>query len=111
MAEEHKEQQMSGQIMYMLSEGMSKKEIEAELVAKGYDEYLVMRMLEECIRLRSTRRRSQGMLLVMAGAICCFASFLLTISSSSMSQGMPGLFGLTSVGVVLVFAGLMYIFS
>ena len=102
---------LAQQIMHLLDEETPKREIEQLMLDKGYDSHIVTRTIEECTVLRNNRRRAKGMLLIMAGALACFTSFLLTLTSSSISESSWQLFGLTSIGVSLVMAGLFYIFG
>lgn len=109
MSESHTK--LSLQVMQMLDEQVPKRDIEQALIQKGFDEFVVKNTIEECTQLRNNRRRARGMLLVVAGALTCLTSFVLTMSSASLQNSSWQLFGLTSVGVTLVLAGLLYIFS
>lgn len=102
---------LSQQVMQLLDDEIPKREIEQRMLDKGYERSIIERTIEECSILRSNRRRARGMLLITAGALLCFTSFVLTVFSSSLSDSSLQLFGLTSVGVLLVMTGLFYIFG
>ncbi len=106
---QHSEQSLTQLTMELFAEGHPRKEIEEILAEKGQEEFYINKIIEECIKLRNARKRTLGMGLIFAGAILCFTSFLLTITSASLTDSSWGLFGLTSVGVMLVLAGLMQI--
>ncbi len=108
---EQKENSLTELTMELFARGLTRKEVEDELTQKGHEEFYIKKIIDEYLKLRNAKKRTVGMALIMAGALCCFASFLLTITSASMTESSWGLFGLTSVGVGLVFAGLMYIFA
>jgi hypothetical protein len=90
--------------------GMTTQQMEAELVKEGIDERHVAEMLRELKKLYYAKRTSQGLVLILIGAIICLTSCIVTFFSSYSSMSLA-LYGLTSIGVVIVFAGLMKIFG
>ena len=106
-----KEQSLTELTMELFASGLTRAEVEAELTSKGHEEFYIRKIVDECIQLRNSRKRTIGMALILVGALCCFSSFLLTITSASMTESSWGLFGLTSLGVCVSFVGLMYIFG
>ena len=57
------------------------------------------------------RNRNQGVNLIIMGAVVCFLSFLLTITSSFSHGSFPYvLYGLTSCGILIAFAGFTKVF-
>ncbi len=95
----------------MLESGRQREEIETDLLAKGHEETLVKNVVGEAIKLRLDSNRTRGMQLIFSGAIVCFLSFLLTITSSFSHGSFPYvLYGLTSVGIGIAFVGLMKVF-
>ncbi|PQJ10187.1 hypothetical protein CJD36_015965 [Flavipsychrobacter stenotrophus] len=107
---QQKEQSLTDLTMELFARGLTRKEVEEELASKGQEEFYIKKIIDECLKLRNARKRTIGMILIVAGALCCFSSFLLTITAASMTESSWGLFGLTSIGVGLAFTGLMYIF-
>jgi hypothetical protein len=95
----------------LFENGMTRTEIETHLLDNGHDEQFVKELVSETVKLRDTKRRSQGLILILVGALICFTSFLLTITST-YTQGNFSLvlYGLTSLGIIIVFTGLMKIF-
>jgi hypothetical protein len=99
------------QVLNMLNEGTGREQIESILLEKGHDERFVKDLVQETVKLRHARQRSQGLTLILSGAVVCFLSFLLTITSSFSHSSFPMiLYGLTSVGIIIVFAGFMKVF-
>ncbi len=107
----NQQESISEYVISLLNNGQRREEIEAQLMEKGHEETFVKEIVVESIKLRDSKRRSQALALVLSGAVICFLSFLLTITSS-FSHGSFGfvLYGLTSLGIVVVFAGLMKVF-
>jgi hypothetical protein len=102
---------ISQHITNLLEDGQGREQIEKHLREQGHDERFVTDIVKEAITLYDAKRRSQGLTLILSGAVVCFGSFLLTITSSFGSRAFPMvLFGLTSVGIVVVFAGFVKIF-
>ena len=95
----------------MLSNGQGREQIEAALLLQGHDDNFVKELVEECIKLHYAKRRAQGLTFILCGAVVCFLSFLLTITSSMTHFSFPlVLYGLTSAGLLLVFTGFMKVF-
>ncbi|MCW3122999.1 MAG: hypothetical protein JWQ38_2491 [Flavipsychrobacter sp.] len=102
---------LSKHIIFLLNEGQRREEIEQDLLGQGHDEKFVKTLVQECQALRYSQRRTQGLTLILIGAIICFASFLITITSSFTHTSFPYvLFGLTSAGVIVVFVGFTRVF-
>ena len=54
---------------------------------------------------------AQGLTLILIGAVICLMSFALSITASETHLNFPlVLYGLTSVGIIVVFAGFMKVF-
>ncbi len=98
-------------IITMLNNGLNRERIEEHLVENGHEIQFVKEVVRESVKLRYAKRRSHGLSLILCGAVICFASFLLTITSSftHSSFGIV-LYGLTTVGIIVVFAGFTKIF-
>lgn len=98
-------------IMRRLQEGERRAQIVQELLEQGHEMRFITEIMDEALKLHYARKRSKGLVLIMVGAMVCFTSFLLTISGvvSGDAHGFA-LFGLTTIGVVIVFAGFVLIF-
>ena len=98
-------------VFALLDEGQGRELIESRLQEKGHDEQFVKELVKEAIKLRQSKRITQGLGFILAGALICFTSFLLTITGTFSQGAFPWvLYGLTSAGIIVVFAGFMRIF-
>lgn len=106
-----KQASLTDSIMHMLNEGYKREEIITTLLARGHDERYASEMLHETAKLRSNRLRTQGLALILAGAVICLLSCVLTITTSSLNGSFPYvLYGLTTLGILVVFAGFVKVF-
>ncbi|MCF8449510.1 MAG: hypothetical protein K9G49_06520 [Taibaiella sp.] len=98
-------------ILRMLEYGETREQIERNLVDQGHAFRFAQEIVAETVKLRYARRRTKGLAMVLVGAIVCFLSFLLTITGmfAGDEYGFV-LFGLTGLGVIIVFTGLTYVF-
>ena len=104
-------QSLSTYVMTLLEEGQGREQIETLLLEKGHDEKFVKELVKEARQLWDTKRRSQGLTLILIGAVMCFLSFVLTITSTFSTGSFPYiLYGLTSLGIIVVFTGVMKVF-
>ena len=107
----NEQQSLSTKVYTMLDEGQMRADIEQFLLEKGHDIKFVKELISETSKLRDTRRRAQGMVFILGGAVVCFLSFLLTITSSFSNNTFPYvLYGVTSLGIIIVFTGLTKVF-
>ena len=98
-------------VLRALNDGRSKAEIESELLIEGHDERFIKDLMQETMRLRYARRRSQGLSFILVGILICFASFLLTLGATSIQGNFSIiLYGLTTVGIIFVFSGFTMVF-
>ena len=102
---------LSEYVTSLLDKGQGREQIEKHLLQKGHEERFVKDLVSEAVKLRYSKRRTQGLALILSGAIICFLSFLLTITSSFTHSSFPlVLYGLTSLGIIVVFIGFMRVF-
>ena len=102
---------LSKYVASLLEDERGREYIETDLIEKGHDESFVKDFVAEAITLHNAKKRSQGLTLILIGAVICFASFLLTITSSFSHDSFPWvLYGLTSAGIIVIFAGFMKVF-
>ncbi len=105
------QESLSTYVLSLLDEGQGREQIETQLLEQGHDERFVKDLVAEVQKLRYSKRRAQGLALILTGAVICFLSFLLTITSSFTHGSFPWvLYGLTSIGIIVVFMGLMKVF-
>jgi hypothetical protein len=97
--------------MRMLEEGETREQIEKALMEQGHAYAFVKELVAETAKLRYAQRRVKGLAMILGGALICLISFLLTVTDAvSGNTYFTVLFGLTSLGVIVVFVGLMYVF-
>lgn len=92
-----------------LANGLDNKQVEAEMLKMGIDERNVPGFLQEYKKMRNAGNTTIGLYFILAGALLCLVSCVLTLAFSSASGFI--LYGLTSIGVIIVFVGLARIFS
>lgn len=100
---------LAEQVVDLLNRGRKREQIIEELQAQGHEAYFARNLVEETYKMRTAKLRSQGLTLVLIGAVVCLLSCILTITTTSSLSLV--LFGLTSVGILFVFAGLIKIFG
>lgn len=111
MAETAENTSLSMYVLNLLDQGQNREEIENDLMQKGHEERFVKDLLQETIKLRNAKMRTQGLALILGGALICLVSCVLTISSSVTYNNVPWvLYGLTTVGILVVFAGFVKVF-
>lgn len=104
-------QEISVHILARLSKGHTRLQIEAELVEQGHDVQFVKDMLREAVKLRSSKKRVLGLALILAGALICLLSCVLSIVLHlSPTTFAVVLYGFTSLGILLAFAGFTQVF-
>ncbi len=105
------QQSLSEYVYSLLEDGHGKEEIEKLLLEKGNDPKFVKELISEVAKLRQSKRMSQGLGLILLGAVICLTSCVITLTQSlSHDTFMWVLYGLTSVGILVVFAGFMRVF-
>jgi hypothetical protein len=111
MGQETTHTSVSEYIMGLLGRGYKREQVEAELLQKGHEAYFVKQIVQETINLRNSKARAQALIFILCGAALCLISCIITMGSSlSHSSFSMVLYGLTSIGIILVFAGLAKIF-
>lgn len=95
----------------MLDSGVSRQQIENDLVSMGQSRQFAADIVSELVKMRDAKKRSQGLMLILAGAFICFISFLLTVTGFVSGDAYNFvLFGVTSLGVIVIFAGFTMVF-
>ncbi len=96
----------------MLRKGLSDDKIRASLHDRYQDEFLVEKLMAEVKKLRNSAKTTSGLIFVFIGAVLLLLSCILTLTGSYSSGTFgPFLFGLTSIGLIIVFIGLVKIFN
>ncbi len=98
-------------VVTLLMAGHKKAEIEGRLLQQGHDARFVQELVAEAVKLHHMKMRKQGLSLILGGACICLVSCVLAITSSATHLNFPiVLYGLTSLGVIFIFAGFVKIF-
>ena len=98
-------------VLDLLEQGQNREQIEALLLGKGHDVKFVNELVRETIKFRQTKRMAQGLALIAGGAVICLVSCVLTITLNLSHESFAWvLYGLTSVGIAVIFAGFMRVF-
>ncbi len=98
-------------VVTLLVAGHTREEIEVRLLEQGHDQRFVQELVAEGVKLHNMKIRAQGLSLILGGAFICLLSFILSITASFTHINFPiVLYGLTSLGIIVVFAGFVKIF-
>jgi len=92
-----------------LQKGLDNTQIKAELINKGIDERDIPEMLKEISKMRHSRNVTSALYFILAGAFLCLISCIITLMSAQTNAVV--LYGLTSLGIVIIFVGLYKIFG
>jgi|GEM_PF-1003596 len=96
----------------LLKQGLSDAEIESLLKEKYKDVFMVRNLMKEVKQIRNAQKNTTGLVLIAIGAALMLLSSVLSLSGSlSSGSSWYFLFGLTTIGVIIVFAGLIQIFG
>ena len=102
---------LSSHIADRLRQGQKKDDIVAALLQDGHEERFARDIVNETAKMRNARALQQGLTLILIGGLMALASCIITIMSSFSSQGFGiVLYGMTTAGIVLIFAGFTKIF-
>ena len=97
-------------ILSLLEMGHSRIEIETSLRSEGHDVGAIRTLLIRLSKLQSGRKQVQAVSLIIAGSVLCLLCLLLTITSIYPHQSFYlALYGLASMGALLVLTGMIMI--
>jgi hypothetical protein len=96
----------------MMDNGTAASEIEKELAAKGLDQQHISDLIQRGKKWQGAKRTRKGSLLVLVGVITLGIGFLscLVVHYTGGEIGLP-LYGITILGLLIVFSGLIFIFQ
>ncbi len=94
-----------------IKKNWSVEEVAQKLVVDGHDEVSVDLLLREYKKMRNNARQSKGFMLMAAGAILGFLSFLFTVLNVFPGHTNLVLYGLTTLAISVAFWGLYYVFE
>ncbi len=93
-----------------ISNGLQLKEMEQKLGELGMEEGSIPAMMKEIAKLRNARKTAKGLVYILIGAAMCLISCIVTLVMPESDTTLV-LYGLTSLGIIVVFIGLMHIFN
>ena len=94
-----------------LVERLNSEEIEAKLMALGVDSDNRAVYIKAYNKIKYAKRQSLGFILAGIGALLGFVSCVLTMINPIPALNDFFLFGLTTIAVIIVFAGLYLVFE
>ena len=94
-----------------IGSNLTPQAIEEELQSKGLDAVAISEHLKEYKRIRNAKRQFTGFVLMAVGAFLGFLSCVLTVSEAFPEWYNFLLYGLTIIGVSIVFMGLYFVFE
>jgi hypothetical protein len=100
--------QLSVHILDMLNNGSKKDQTIDELVKEGHEEYFARQMVEQTIKLRNSKLMADGLRLILIGAAICLLSCIFALTSTGNFHLV--MYGMTTLGILIIFAGLVKIF-
>jgi hypothetical protein len=96
----------------LFNEGNSAEEISTQLRNKGIKDNLLQQALDEVKKLRYTRRRNTGFIWCGIGIFLLVSGCMLAFIQFSNGQNIRfAMYGLTSIGVVIMIKGLIDVFG
>jgi len=105
------QQHLIDHIHELLNKGEKREFIVSSLVDQGHEEAFAHTFVQETAAAYYYRQRCTGINCIIAGAIICFISCVLSITASYTHLNFPFvLYGLTSLGILVAFAGFVKIF-
>ena len=97
-------------ILDMLKHEHSHEDIHLALKGQGLEDGHISVLVAETRKLHDMKQLAVGLSFICGGAVICLASCIITLVQGAAAMSNVTLVGLTSVGVAVVFAGLMKIF-
>ena len=94
-----------------LANNLSLQSVEAELQQKGLDADAIIAHINEFKKQRNAKKQFKGFVLISIGAFLGFLSCVLTILQVFPEWYSLVLYGITFVGVSIIFVGLYFVFE
>lgn len=98
----------TSKIQQWIADKLDEQKIVAELSALGHDSDTIEAHLKEFNRVKYTKRQNSGLVYLVVGAVLGFVSCVLSILNPFPELFNWILYGITSIAVVLICAGLYY---
>lgn len=98
-------------IQQWISAKLEPHAVEKELFAKGFDTESIAAHLKEYKRILNSKRQTNGFICLAVGAFMGFISCVLTLANPVPELYNVILYGLTSLAILIIFAGLYFLFE
>ena len=103
---------LSHEVLDLIEKGYNREEIEAKLVANGYDLMFVKKMVNELTLEKNRKKRVQAKSFIVFGCFIVVFCFLLANSFIFSSHYLNlALYGIASLGALLALAGILLFLS
>jgi len=104
--------QHTAKVKALLEQQLHHDEIKAALLQEGVDESTLNEMMTLVFKHQNAKRVNKGLGVLVIGLLFLFAGFFCTICfHNSTLNYQISLYGFTSLGITLVFAGMVMIFG
>jgi len=112
MREHHIPDGLTHEIYQLYEGGHTTDEIRQRLISRGLEMALVDEMVYTIKEVRMKRRRSRGLIFTGIGAVVLVLAFAVTflLHMYDMNTGIS-LYGMTTLGVTLLFIGMVFFFG
>ena len=112
MSHHHIPDGLTHEIYQLFEGGHTTDEIRQRLLSRGHQADLVEEVVGTVRDMRLRRRRSRGLMFTGIGAVVLVSAFLVTFILHSMDKDTGiALYGMTTAGVTLLFAGMVFFFG
>ena len=98
-------------VQHVFRKGISEEEVVSELLSSGVSEEDVLSIVAEWKKEKYARQQKMGLMLLVAGSLTCFISCIFTMLNIMPALTNFFLYGMTSMGVVVVLGGLVMVFE
>lgn len=112
MSQHHLPDGLFHEVWQLYENGHTSDEILARLMKRGTDLEIAEAVMTKVKTMRTAKKRSKGLLFLIVGGSTLIMAFFVTfiLYQLDMSTG-PALYGLTSLGISLLFIGMIYYLS
>jgi hypothetical protein len=108
---EHQPHEIKVLLQQWIDQELPEADMVRELKDRGVPEDLVAELVADFKKHRADQRQRTGFILAGVGSLFCFISCLLTLLNPFPEYREFILYGITTLGVVIIFIGFYYIFE
>ncbi len=102
----------SQDLQLLIRQGLSDQEIEFSLMDRYNDLFLVNNLMTEIRKLRNARKTTNGLLFMLTGGFLMLLGFAGSFAATAIGISLSVfLYGFTTAGLIIAFAGLIKIFT